>query len=213
MEVKYYLIEDYASMELMGVKGLFTKHRVESARLPDGYYKYSIREGYENVYSSSKREVFTNRVGDFICKGKIDLKGDDELELGQGQEYRFTHEKVDPDGFFGVDLKLLIAQELDSFVSEFDEQDYQSSIPDGCKKEEVIQSIRDGLDNKAYIEETIVYFQSFLDNDKETPFLPTDMKQKISQYVSILAKINEGNRDRLDRLINVAEEAKINNKQ
>lgn len=199
--IKYFLITDFETMELMGVKGLFTRQRVDGESLPEGFSKYSIREGYEGRFSSMNRDMFANRVGDFVCKAKLDMDIEGEREIEE--EYKLTHQPVDLDQFFGEDLKMKVAQELDAFVYDFDPYEYQDNAS-GATREEVVQSVRDGLDEKAYVEGSIRYFDGILKEDREEPFLPLEMRQSIRRYISVLTRINEGNRDELDRLINQA---------
>lgn len=203
--VKYFLVTDYETMELMGVKGLFTRQRVDGESLPKGFHKFTIREGYEGRFSSMNRDLFANRVGDFVCKAELDMDAEGEREI-EGT-YRFTHEPVNLDQFFGEDLKMRVAQELDAFVSDFDPYEYQDNVGNATR-EDVVQSVRDGLDEKAYVEGSIRYFEGILKEDREVSFLPLEMRQSVRRFISVLTKINEGNRDELDRLIKIAEVAK-----
>ena len=59
---KYFLISDYESMELLGVNGLFTNMRVDRNSLPEGFYKYSLREGEDDFFSSVKSNVLVNHM-------------------------------------------------------------------------------------------------------------------------------------------------------
>ena len=68
---KYFLVSDYQSMELLGVKGLFTSLRVDRSSLPDGFHKYSIREGADDFISSVNKNVWADHMGDFICKKEL----------------------------------------------------------------------------------------------------------------------------------------------
>ena len=73
----------------------------------------------------------------------------------------------------------------------------------------MVRDVREGLNEKQYVAGCISYFESFLELDKNKAFLSGEMKQDIKRYIDVLKKINEGNRDQLDRLIKVAEDEKM----
>lgn len=198
---KYFLISDYQSMELLGVNGLFTNMRVERKSLPEGFYKYSIREGADDFLSSVKSDVLVNHMGDFICKEELDLNGQDECDLLG--EYSFTEEEVDLNKFFGVDIKDKIAHELDAFCFEYDTYEYQDTLC-GCSREDIVGSIRDGLNDKEYVTGLISYFKTMLENNENEHFLSSSAEQRASFFVSVLTDINTKNRDSLDNIVDIA---------
>ena len=177
---KYYLISDYQSMELLGVNGLFTNFRVDRQSLPEGFYKYSLREGVDDSFSSVKDDVSVNHMGDFICKQELDLNGQDECDLFG--DYDFTNKEVDLDEFFGDDIKYKIAQELDAFCYDFDPYEYRDNMPSGSTREDAIESIKIGLSDKEYVSEMLRYFENILsDNESENHF----------EYFHVVAELTE----------------------
>lgn len=199
---KYYLIFDYQPMELLGVNGLFTNLRVDRYSLPEGFYKYSIREGDDDPFSTVEKDVWVNHMGDFICKKELDLNGQDEYDLFD--DYSFTDEAVDLDKFFGVDIKQKIACELESFYYDFDTYDYHDQVPAGASREDVIEGIKDGLADKAYVKGMIQFFENVLSDNKDEDRLDDASIQKIHAFIGVLSEINSHNRDALDIIVESA---------
>lgn len=199
---KYYLISDYQSMELLGVKGLFTNLRVERESLPEGFYKYSLREGDEDPFSSVKDDVFVNHMGDFICKEELDLNGQDEYDLFG--DYSFTDDEVDLDAFFGEDIKAKIAEELDEFYFDLDTYDYQDNLSPGVTRADMVEEIRKNLSDKPKVEGIINFFKELLENNTEEKFLTDYTEQKVRSFISVLTEINANNHDALDLIVEMA---------
>ena len=207
LPVDYFLISDYRSMELLGVKGLFTPLSVVGSSLPKGFFKYSIREAEGDPFASVNNDIFSNRVGDFICKTELDLKGGEELDLFG--DYSFTREKVDLDAFFGEERKEMLAAALEDFVYTYDTYEYQDAVPSGCTREDVVSSIYEGLSDKAYVGGVIKYYETILSNHEAEPYLPADVLQKVSFFITTLREINNNNRDRLDIIVDKANAMKM----
>ena len=203
---KYYLISDYQSMELLGVNGLFTNFRVDRQSLPEGFYKYSLREGVDDSFSSVKDDVSVNHMGDFICKQELDLNGQDECDLFG--DYDFTNKEVDLDEFFGDDIKYKIAQELDAFCYDFDPYEYRDNMPSGSTREDAIESIKIGLSDKEYVSEMLRYFENILSDNESENHLEGSSEQKVRSFVCVLTEINTHNRDTLDTIVGMATKIK-----
>lgn len=199
---KYFLISDYQYMNLMGVKGLFTKRSLDRESLPEGFYKYTIKEGENYGRPNRRRRAGAGRMGDFVSREELNLNGQDELETFG--DYNISDARVDLDSFFGVDIKRKIAEEIDGFYYDFDPYEYADCIPMGCTREDVLESVYDGLSDKSYTEGMIQYLQKVLDDNKAEAFLERKMVQKISSYVRVLTDINSQNRDGLDVVIGMA---------
>lgn len=208
---KYFLISDYQSMELLGVNGLFTNFRVDSSSLPEGFYKYSLREGEDDPFSSVKGDVLVNHMGDFICKEELDLNGQDELDLFG--DYSFTGEEVDLDAFFGVNIKEKLAAELDQFYYDFDTYEYQDNVPVGCSRADVVESLKEDLSDKARVEGIIKYFESLLQDNAADKILPDRTEQKVRSFICMLEEVNKKNHDKLDFVIEKANSIKENRLQ
>lgn len=202
---KYFLIGDYQSMELLGVKGLFTNLRVDRSSLPEGFYKYSIREGDENPFSSVKENVLVNHMGDFVCKKELDLNGQDECELFD--DYCFTDDEVDLDEFFGVDIKEKIAQEIEDYSYTHESYEYKDDFL-GCSREDVVQRIKSGLSDKEYVAGLIKHFESVLEENEEKYFLEPALEQRLHSFAFVLTELNSRNRDSLESMVERANKLK-----
>ena len=203
---KYFLISDYQSMEVLGVNGLFTNLRVDASSLPEGFHKYSIREGEEDPFASVKKDVLVNHMGDFICKQELDLQGQESRDLLE--DYCFTDDPVDLDGFFGEDIKHKIAEALDQFCHDFDPYEYQDNLARGFARQDVVDSVRSDLSNKARVNGMITYFNNILENNKEEHFLSARDAQTVRSFVAVLTVLNYNNRDTLDNIVGKAEAMK-----
>lgn len=203
---KYFLISDYQSMELLGVNGLFTNLRVERNSLPEGFYKYSLREGDVDPFSSVKDDVLVNHMGDFICKEELDLGGQDECDLFG--DYSFTNEDVNLDEFFGVDIKEKVAEELESFCFDFDFYEYADNLSSGDTREDVVNNFKSDLSDKERVKGMIGFFEKLLEDNEEENFLPAVTEQKVRSFISVLTEINTHNRDNLDFIVGMANEIK-----
>ena len=208
---KYFLISDYQSMELLGVNGLFTSFRVDSSSLPEGFYKYSLREGADNPFSTVKEDVWANHMGDFICKEELDLNGQDELDLFG--DYSFTNEEVDLDTFFGEDIKSKVAQELDAFYYDFDTYDYQDKVPTDASREDVVDSLRKDLSDKECVKGIIGFFEKLLEDNEVEDYLSDETILKARSFIRVLTKINESNHDVLDVIVERANNIKEQQRQ
>lgn len=203
---KYFLISDYQSMEVLGVNGLFTNLRVDASSLPEGFHKYSIREGADDPFASVKKNVFANHMGDFICKQELDLQGEESRDLLE--DYCFTDAPVDLDKFFGEDRKGKIAEALDQFCHDFDPYEYQDNLARGFSRQDVIDSVQADLSDKARVNGMIAYFNNILENNKEEHFLSAFDEQTVRSFIAVLTELNRHNRDTLDNIVGKAEAMK-----
>jgi len=199
---KYFLIPDYQTMELLGVNGLFTNLRVDRESLPEGFYKYSIREGEDDIFSSVKSDVLANHMGDFICKEELNMNGQDEYDLFG--DYNFTGEEVNLDEFFGVDIKLKVAEELEAFYYDYFYYEYQDALEPDQTRGEVIEDTRSQLDNKELV-------CGMLDDLNLTLAENSDDEELVNRakaLVSVLEEINKTNHDSLDNIVQLATDIK-----
>lgn len=195
---KYFLISDYQSMELLGVNGLFTNLRVERESLPEGFYKYSIREGEEDIFSSVKSDVLANHMGDFICKQELDLNGQDECDLFG--DYNFTGEEVNLDEFFGVDIKLKVAEELEAFYYDYFYYEYQDALETDQTRGDVVEDTRSQLDDKKLVCGMLEDLKLTLAENGEDD----ELVNRAKSLISVLEKINTTNHDSLDNIVELA---------
>lgn len=134
------------------------------------------------------------------------MNGQDECDLYG--DYSFTDDKVDLDAFFGEDIKLKVAQEIDSFYFDFDPYEYRDCIPAGCTREDVLASIHSGLSDKSYVPGIIQYFKKVLENNAAEHSLSARDEQKVRCFVSVLTAMNARNKSRLDDMVNNANSIK-----
>lgn len=203
---KYFLITDYQTMELLGVNGLFTNCRVDRQSLPEGFYKYSIREGVDEPFSSVKDDVFANHMGDFICKKELDLNGQDEFDLFG--DYDFTGEEVNLDEFFGVDIKLKVAEELEAFYYDYFYYEYQDALEVDQTRGDVVENTRSELDDKELVNGMLDDLKLTLEENGDD-----ELVNRAKALISVLEKINTTNRDSLDNIVGIATNIKENQTQ
>lgn len=208
---KYFLISDYESMEVLGVHGLFTRSRVDKSTLPEGFFKYSLREGRDDPFASVKSDVLALHMGDFICKEELDLNGQDECDLYG--DYSFTKEEVDLDEFFGEDIKYKIAQELEDFYYYYDTYDYYDVVEPDATRDDVVLSINGELSDKARVEGIVNYFKTLLENNNHEDFLEPEGVQRVHSLINVLTELNKHNHDKLDDVIEKANTIKENARQ
>lgn len=199
---KYFLVTDYQTMELLGVNGLFTNFRVDRKSLPEGFYKYSLREGQEDIFSSVKNDVFANHMGDFICKQELDLNGQDEFDLFG--DYDFTGEEVNLDEFFGVDIKLKVAEELESFYYDYLYYEYQDALEPNQTRGDVVEDTRSQLNDKELVGGMLKDLKLTLSENADDE----ELVNRAGSLISALEKINSTNRDSLDNIVGLATEIK-----
>lgn len=195
---KYYMVTNYQSMELLGVKGLFTNLRVDRSSLPEGFYKYSLREGAEDMFYSVKDDVFSHHMGDFICKKELDMNGQDEYDLFG--DYNFTGEEVNTDEFFGVNIKTKVAEELESFYYDYFYYEYQDALEPDQTRGDVVEDTRSQLDNKELVCGMIEDLNLTVTENGDD----SELVNRAKSLISVLEKINTTNRDSLDNIVGLA---------
>lgn len=81
-------------VEVLGQTALFTNGRVTEQELPEGLYRYDLREGESIAFSTIERNVAVNHAGTILTKAPLDFGG---------QEYFIFDEDTSPN-FLGYDL-------------------------------------------------------------------------------------------------------------
>lgn len=201
--MKYYLIDDWRKFSVLGVEGLYSSHRIDGSSLPEGFYKYSLREGMDDFYSSVGESVLFNYVGDFVCKEKFDFNEDGEKELDG--EYVISKEFVNPDEFFGVDTRQLIAEQIDRLYFESDPEGYKLSRAPDETREDVVLQIKEALDDKEWVSEVIDEIQIILD---EQDYFSEKQIADTYSLIKALNAINNKNRYSLNTHIRLADDKK-----
>lgn len=105
LPIKFNETSDYECMDVLGVEGVFTSLRIDEASLPEGFYKYSLREGEKEFVAEICKNVMVNHAGDFITKQEFDL-GPDRCKALEPDDWGFTDEFFDFESYFGCKLSL-----------------------------------------------------------------------------------------------------------
>lgn len=99
--IKFNDTPDYQFMEILGIEGVFTNLRIDGESLPDGFHRYSLRSGEEELVCQICNEVRVNHAGDFITKTPVDLGPEGKRELTP-DDWGFTGRELDFEEYFGV---------------------------------------------------------------------------------------------------------------
>lgn len=103
--IKFNDTSDYQYLEVLDVEGVFTPLRIQRDTLPEGFHKYSLREGDESFIGQVAKDVMVNHAGDFITKKPLDLGSTGARQLSE-DDWGFTDKSFDFEGFFGVKRSL-----------------------------------------------------------------------------------------------------------
>lgn len=103
--IKFNETADYEKMDILGVEGVFTSIRIDENSLPEGFYKYSLREGGDEFIGEISKNIMVNHAGDFITKEQIDL-GPDRCRRLESDDWGFNDEPFDFEAYFGCKLSL-----------------------------------------------------------------------------------------------------------
>lgn len=105
MPIRFNDTKDYQYLQVGDTEGVFTPLRIQRDTLPEGFYKYSFRDGEDSFLGSVAEAVFANHAGDFLTKTPLDLGSDRELELSE-EDVLFLHKDFDFEEFFGAKLSI-----------------------------------------------------------------------------------------------------------
>lgn len=103
--VKFNETTDYQYMDVLGVEGVFSNLRIDRNSLPEGFHRYSLREGEEEFIAEIQKDVMVNHAGDFITKEEINL-GPDGYKALSPDDWGFTDKPFDFESYFGCKLSL-----------------------------------------------------------------------------------------------------------
>ncbi len=96
---------DYQYIEVLGTEGVFSNLRIDRESLPEGFHKYSFREGEEELIAEIATQVVVNHAGDFITKQPLDL-GSENSRILSPDDWGFTDKPFDFEAFFGMKRSL-----------------------------------------------------------------------------------------------------------
>ena len=136
---------------------------------------------------------------------KVKFTKFDKLEYTRKEQFNSLHINL---GFFGEDIKMKIAQEIDDFSFNFDTYEYKDRMPSGATREDAVEDMRAALDDKSRVNDLIDYFKDILSTNQEESFLEPKDEQKVRFFVSSLVCINSKNRESLDNIVDMANKIK-----
>lgn len=99
--IKFNDTSDYQFMEILGVEGVFTNLRIDRETLPEGFHRYSLRSGEEELVSQICNEVWVNHAGDFITRTPVELGPEGKKALTP-DDWGFTGRDLDFEAYFGM---------------------------------------------------------------------------------------------------------------
>ena len=99
--------ECYELIEVCGQKALFSDSRIDDSEVPEGMYRYDLREATgsnDHYFGSIEQNVRINHAGSFITKEPLDLGTDEYIELDYDTEPNFTGEEMTAEEFANTDF-------------------------------------------------------------------------------------------------------------
>lgn len=101
-------------VEVLGQTALFTNGRVTEQELPDGLYRYDLREGENLAFATIERNVAANHAGTILTKAPLDFGGQEYLVFDDDTSPNFLGYDLTPEEFLQTDFTQTDAQEEDS---------------------------------------------------------------------------------------------------
>ena len=91
-------------VEILGQTALFTNGRVTDEELPDGLYKYDLREGENISFATIEKSVTVNHSGTILVKSPLDFYGQRYLVLDDDTSPNFLGYSLTPEEFMETDF-------------------------------------------------------------------------------------------------------------
>lgn len=91
-------------VEVLGQTALFTNGRVTQKELPDGLYKYDLREGESNAFATIEPSVAVNYAGTIIAKESIIFGEEGYIELDDDSSPNFLGDEMSAKEFLNTDF-------------------------------------------------------------------------------------------------------------
>ena len=101
-------------VEVLGQTALFTNGRVTEQELPDGLYRYDLREGENLAFATIERNVAANHAGTILTKAPLDFGGQEYLVFDEDTSPNFLGYDLTPEEFLQTDFTQTDAPEEDS---------------------------------------------------------------------------------------------------
>ncbi len=91
---KYPCLDDsFDLIEVCGQKALFTNERIHASELPDGVYKYDLRDGIP-IFASIEKQVIVDHAGTVLTREPIDLGENDCIEFDEETSPNFLGDEM-----------------------------------------------------------------------------------------------------------------------
>ena len=91
-------------VEVLGQTALFTNGRVTQKELPDGLYKYDLREGESIAFAIVEPSVAVNHAGTIITKEPIIFGEEGYIEFGDNSSPNFLGDEMSIEEFLNTDF-------------------------------------------------------------------------------------------------------------
>ena len=101
-------------VEVLGQTALFTNGRVTERELPDGLYRYDLREGENLAFATIERNVAVNHAGTILTKAPLDFGGQEYFVFDDDTSPNFLGYDLTPEEFLQTDFTQTDAQEEDT---------------------------------------------------------------------------------------------------
>ncbi len=89
---------------MLGQIALFTNGRVTEEELPDGLYRYDLREGENLSFATIERNVAVNHAGTILTKAPLDFGGQEFLIFDDDTSLNFLGYDLTPEEFLQTDF-------------------------------------------------------------------------------------------------------------
>ena len=96
--------EKLAVVEMLGLTALFTNGRVTQKELPDGLYKYDLREGESIAFATIEPNVVANYAGTIITKEPIIFGEEGYIEFDDDSSPNFRGDEMSVEEFLNTDF-------------------------------------------------------------------------------------------------------------
>ena len=101
-------------VEVLGQTALFTNGRVTEQELPEGLYRYDLREGENLAFATIERNVAVNHAGTILTKAPLDFGGQEYFVFDDDTSPNFLGYDLTPEEFLQTDFTQTDAQEEDT---------------------------------------------------------------------------------------------------
>ena len=91
-------------VEVLGQTALFTNGRVTQKELPDGLYKYDLREGESIAFATVEPSVAVNHAGTIITKEPIIFGEEGYIEFDDDSSPNFLGDEMSIEEFLNTDF-------------------------------------------------------------------------------------------------------------